>query len=238
MIYHRILQRLFSKSALLELLIAGGVLLLLSLIVLVGDLDFILQQYLYSEEKGWAFGKSEPWNFLYEYGPIPGLILGAGGVLFLLLSFFGHPFRHYRKGALFLTLILFFGGWLLVHVFKETMDRPRPREVQTFQGESEFVPLFERGESNEVAGNSFPSGHAAIAFYLMSPFFMLRDRHKGWAVLCLLLGVSYGLFMGFARMSQGGHFFSDALWSGGFVYLSCWFFYYALNLREAGFRGG
>ena len=57
-----------------------------------------------------------------------------------------------------------------------------------------------------------------MGFYLIAPFFFLRDQHKKWATAFLAIGVGYGLLIGLGRMIEGGHFASDVLWSGGFIY--------------------
>jgi membrane-associated PAP2 superfamily phosphatase len=79
------------------------------------------------------------------------------------------------------------------------------------------APWIKRPSQN---GQSFPSGHAATAFYLLTPFFIFRRHARARAVGFLVLGLSYGALMGYARMVQGDHFASDVLWSLGFVYLT------------------
>ncbi len=231
-------NNLLNKKSLSELIIPVFVLMSVSLVIVSTDLELGIQKHFFVQDEGWVFQENSPWNLLYDYGPFPGLILGFGAALVFLLSFFNLRFRLFRKRALFLILVLFFGGWFLIHVFKEGMgpvfqdgmDRPRPRHVENFEGDREYQPLFVRGENG--SGKSFPSGHAAIAFYLISPFFVFRDRNRNWAYLFLIGGTAYGLFMGAARMVQGGHFLSDVIWAGGFVYLTCWFFYHLLDLEK------
>ena len=231
-------SNLLNRKSLAEIIIPAAFLISVSLIIVITNLDLILQKHFFVQDKGWIYEENILWNLLYDYGAFPGLVLGFGAAAVFLLSFYNLRFRLYRKRALFLILVLFFGGWFLIHVFKEGigpvfqdgMDRPRPRHVEVFEGDREYLPLFIRGEDG--SGKSFPSGHAAIAFYLISPFFVLRDQNRNLACVFLIGGTAYGLFMGVARMVQGGHFLSDVIWSGGFVYLSCWFFYHLLDLEK------
>lgn len=54
----------------------------------------------------------------------------------------------------------------------------------------------------------------------MMPYFFLRKKHPKKGRLFLGVGLGYGMLMGIGRIAQGGHFFSDILWSAGFVYLT------------------
>ena len=53
----------------------------------------------------------------------------------------------------------------------------------------------------------------------MAPWFIFYRRRKKLAVFFLGGGLTFGLFVGFVRMLQGGHFLSDIVWAGGLVYL-------------------
>jgi membrane-associated PAP2 superfamily phosphatase len=125
----------------------------------------------------------------------------------------------YRKIGLFLVIYMILGPGLVINtVFKDHWGRPRPAEVQNFGGSEKYLPVWERGTPGQ--GKSFPSGHAAVGFFLFSPFFFLRNSSKKWAWFFLLLGLSYGTYMGIGRMAQGGHFATDVLWGGGLTYLT------------------
>jgi membrane-associated phospholipid phosphatase len=47
-----------------------------------------------------------------------------------------------------------------------------------------------------------------------------------------LLGIAAGSAIGFARVTQGAHFPSDVLWSGGMVYLSGLFLTVLVNTSK------
>ena len=70
-----------------------------------------------------------------------------------------------------------------------------------------------------VGGFSFPSGHAAVAFFMMAPAFVISANRRGARGAWIAVGICYGLAMGFTRVMQGGHFVSDVLWAGIIVYL-------------------
>ncbi|OYW24720.1 MAG: hypothetical protein B7Z55_01380, partial [Planctomycetales bacterium 12-60-4] len=69
--------------------------------------------------------------------------------------------------------------------------------------------------------SSFPSGHAAVAFYLMAPAFIVHGRRPRLAKGLLLFGLLFGACMSATRVVQGGHFASDVIWSAGIVYFTC-----------------
>jgi len=211
----------------MDFLIPILVLAVLTLVFLVTNLDMEIEKMFYASGRGWFLKDANPWAFFYRYGNIPGLFLASLGLLGFIFSFFYRGLLHFRKLGLFLCLVMLLGPGLVVNAaFKHHWGRPRPRQVQEFGGKQRYLTVWQKGIEGE--GKSFPSGHASVGFYLFAPFFFLRRNRKGWGILFLGLGISYGLFMGVGRMVQGGHFPSDVLWAGGFTYftaliLSCFF---------------
>ena len=80
-----------------------------------------------------------------------------------------------------------------------------------------FLPVGEWG-THSLPNSSFPSGHAAVAFFLMGLGFVVSPNRKWFRRICFVGGVTYGLAMGVTRIMQGGHFVSDVLWAGAIVY--------------------
>jgi len=208
-----------KKGVLIDFLIPGLILGILTVIFRVTKLDIAMESLFYSPDKGWFLRNANPWIFLYHYGNIPGLALASAGVIVFVCGFFYRKALKYRKAALFLGLVMVLGPGLVVNTtFKHYWGRPRPRQIQDFGGMQQYLPVWQKGIAG--SGKSFPSGHASVAFYLFTPFFFFRKRAGKWALFFLLLGITYGLFMGTARMVQGGHFPSDVVWAGGFTYLT------------------
>jgi len=217
--------RIILRDFLLVLALLGGATALIS----ATGLDLALEGRFYQPGMGWTLTDLNPWYTLYHFGILPAYLLCGAALALLVAGFFRADAIRWRKSALFLVLLMALGPGLLVNtVFKDHWGRPRPRQMQLFGGNRQFHEVWERGEGKE--GRSFPSGHASAAFYLMAPYFVLRARNRSRARLFLLGGAGYGIFMGIARMVQGGHFPSDVLWAGGMVYLVGLSLYYLLRL--------
>lgn len=191
----------------------------LSLMFWTTDLDLSLAARFYTPGGGWEHGGEQPWKALYDYGVVPAWILALSALGVFIASFRMDRARPHRRAALFLVLAMIVGPGLVVNnVFKQNWGRPRPLDVTQLGGDRPYVaPLVKRPSGN---GNSFTSGHAATGFYLLTPFFLLRRRHRWRAMSWLLLGLVFGSLVGLARMIQGAHFASDVLWSLGIVYLT------------------
>jgi lipid A 4'-phosphatase len=184
-------------------------------------------------EGKWSIGYLFPWQALYRLERIPAVVLALFGLAAWAASFFRRDRRHWRRSGVFLVLLLALGPGLLVNTaFKEHWGRPRPRDIVQFGGEKQFLQPWQRGEVGN--GSSFPSGHASVAFYMTAPFFIYRRSNKRLARIWLMGGLTFGVFMSIARITQGGHFLSDTLWSWGMIHLTAMMLYYCTGLdREA-----
>jgi lipid A 4'-phosphatase len=197
----------------------------------VANADIKMEEYFYSPEGGWFLGQSEPWFFLYCFGNIPAFLLSAGGLIAFSLSFFRRTFLPYRKIGLYMVVFMILGPGLLVNtVLKDHWGRPRPTDIVQFGGSEPFRNFWETGQPGQ--GKSFPSGHASVGFFLFSPFFILRNSRRMWALSFLFFGIFYGMLMGLGRMVQGGHFLTDVLWSGALMYLTGLVLYYIFQFHR------
>lgn len=207
-----------KKAVILDVGIPLALLFGLTVIFWITDLDLAIQRRFFVPGEGWVAKDAGLWQFLYDYGPLPAILLSVAALGVLIGSFRFRSVKPYRKVALFFVLLILIGPGLVVNsIFKEHWGRPRPRDVVDFRGSKEFHYVWEKGVDGE--GHSFPSGHASMGFFLLSPFFIFRRTSKKWAIGFLAVGMSCGLLIGLGRMVQGGHFASDVIWAGGFVYL-------------------
>jgi membrane-associated PAP2 superfamily phosphatase len=196
------------------------------------DTDLAICSMFYSAElNDWPHASQQPWIFLYRYGCIPGLAIGVAGLIVGLAGAVFPRWRAYVPAGCFLAGALALGPGLIINgIGKPHWQRPRPRQIVRFGGDLNFVRVCSWGLTEDA--KSFPSGHASMGFYLIAPAFLLRRRHRKLAWGFLLIGVLAGLFIGVARIAQGGHFPSDVVWSGGVVYFSALLLYGLLVARN------
>jgi lipid A 4'-phosphatase len=109
----------------------------------------------------------------------------------------------------FVGLALWAGPGLLVSASKEVTLRARPAQVQEFGGPWIFTPALQRGGMCNDSNCAFPSGHTSDGVFLASLMLLFPHRRKTWACV----GMVSGVVVGFARVSVGAHWLSDALWA-------------------------
>lgn len=164
--------------------------------------------------KNWPLGEQAPWIWLHHYGQAPAFVTGVLGGLAYLLSFTAWGKPSWRGPGLYLFVLLALGPGLFVNVLgKSLAGRPRPWQVDAFGGAWEFRRPFELGLPGR--GNSFLSGHAAMAFYWSSLIFLARGK---WRWAAALLTLALGGLMSAARVLQGAHWASDTLLCGAIVF--------------------
>ena len=213
-------------------LVRGILLIFLLIFILVGltfwgeanNFDLRFSSEYFTDEKQWFLAKSPPWIWLYEYGVIPGIFLSIISFLTWIFSHTKKKLAIMRPYLLICALTPIIASALLVNVvLKDNTGRPRPREIKQFSGNWEYLPALQIGIPGR--GHSFPCGHCSIAFTLTSGIVFWRLSRK-FAILSLSLGLIYGILMSLARIVQGGHFITDAMWSLGVVWLTLTTLYY------------
>ncbi|MFA5983447.1 MAG: phosphatase PAP2 family protein [Methylococcaceae bacterium] len=165
------------------------------------------------------------WRYLYEYAFTATIMVA---VIALLLAVFSHKFAvlmPYKKPALYILLVIVLGPGLMINlIFKDHWGRPRPVHITDFGGQYQYIPPLQIGHTPE---KSFPCGHCSVGYLLFTLYFLSSKRKA------LYFGIALGLAMVLAitRMSAGGHFVSDILWSGYLVFFVAWLVYYSWYVR-------
>lgn len=188
--------------------------------------DLIISQFFYDPASRQFIGKqSAVAEFIYQLTNVTAVVYVSSLVILLLagLMLKSGFVRQQRKAFIYLLCISIVGPGLLVNLtFKNNWDRPRPRQVIEFAGAKNFEPPL--APTFQCQGcSSFVSGHASVGFMFFG--LALLSRKRRWIVAAALAGTIVGL----TRISQGGHFLSDVIFSGWVVWFSSrllyWLFY-------------
>ncbi len=166
-----------------------------------------LSKEFYGQNKFWviAIYKSISWI-------TAGFIILPICLLILSKVFKIGNFKKIQQFTIIVLTSLALGPGLIINVvFKDNWGRPRPYQV--LRDGKTFSPFW-KPHFKASNDNSFPSGHASIGFFMGIPFLALGYRRRG----LLVAGVG-GTFIGIIRILQGGHYVSDIIFSGIFVWL-------------------
>ena len=212
------------------------VILLLTAVTLTGKLDFFISDLFYNRVSGkWEYSRTILERLIYFLAPVPAFVVFVGGVLVALAGIWRKKWRCWRRCAIYFSLVMLLGPGLIVNVgFKEWYGRPRPKQVTAYGGSMEFHSVWASGEPHK--GKSFPSGHAAIGFYFMAGYFAWWRENRSRARRWLFTGLAGGLLIGFSRMADGAHWFSDVAWSGVFIYCISYLIAWACGLMKQNIR--
>lgn len=169
-----------------------------------------LARVFYGEEALWC-------KIIYKAVPVITVVLILLPLVWLFKSRHDKKkIKQVTKFGLIVYLSLALGPGLVVNVLlKDHWGRPRPYQV--LRDNEQYSPFWVPHFSNN-RDNSFPGGHASIGFFLGIPLLALGRKKS--AVIVSLGG---GVLVGSVRILQGGHYFSDVIFSGIFVWLIAWF---------------
>jgi lipid A 4'-phosphatase len=192
------------------------------LCVLFPEIDIWVSKLFFDDELGFYLNDNPVVSVVYDvFRYMPAFLLPVM-LLMLLAPYFIKKTEGTRKYTAFLLLTLLIGPGIIVHpILKDNWDRPRPRDVQEFNGERTFSPAFVMAE-NDGKNKSFASGHGAMGFYFMAFAWVFRKRRL------FIAGLAIGSIVSLGRIVQGGHFISDLLTAGFIVYFTCQLMSYCL----------
>ncbi len=192
--------------------------------------DLALESHFWDGQACRWTGHDQPvYNWLYVYGILPALVGSVGALLLLIAGQYVKVLRRYSKVCLYLFLVLAIGNGIITNaLLKELWGRPRPSQITQFGGEEPFEPSLTIDLDSR--GKSFPCGHATMGFYFFAVALLLRRKARAIAFSFALL---FGLAIGAARMSFGGHFSTDVVWAAIVMWLTALTLYKALDLDQS-----
>jgi lipid A 4'-phosphatase len=196
------------------------------------DVDLWASGLFYRAGTGFFLGSWWPVRAIYVAVPhlTEAIVVGVPALFLAGLLLRGRCWRIDARAAVFLLLALALGPGLLVNTaLKDHWGRARPSQVTEYGGTRHFTPALL--PSDQCQRNcSFPAGHPAIGFSLVSFAFLLRaPRGRRLAVGAAMAA---GALIGVARMAQGGHFLSDVVFAGFLVLATSWLLYQLLIVQD------
>jgi len=224
-------KNIFVKINRLEIFIIFLFFLSAIFFILFPQIDINFSSLFYKEGVGFYLKNEIFAKIIYKFTIISIEIFAMALMIFLILEIaFKKDFFNIKKRAIiFLLLSLFLGPGILVNtIFKNSWGRARPAQIKEFGGDKKFTPAFIKTDQCEK-NCSFPSGHAAAAFYFLSLAFLFKNKKTKNAIIAAAL--FWGVLVGFVRIIQGGHFLSDVIFSAFFVYFAAKFSYYLVFKR-------
>jgi membrane-associated PAP2 superfamily phosphatase len=123
------------------------------------------------------------------------------------------------RTALFMLLTLAIGPGIVANlVLKDHWHRARPIDILYFGGNDRFMPWWDpRGTCPNNC--SFIAGEPSGAFWTMAAAAVAPPQ---WQIAAYSAAVTFGVALGILRMAAGGHFFTDVVFAGVFMYLVLW----------------
>jgi len=184
------------------------------------QIDLHVNGWFYTSETGFVLKDNGFFDFLRTVVEILVIVLLLGSLSILIGAHVG-PYRstigRLKRRAAFVLLVVVLGPGLLVNtLLKDQWGRARPAQVTEFGGQAQFTPPWVI--SDQCKRNcSFVCGDCSVGFVLLALAFVSRRPRLWWAI-----GLSVGGLFGFMRMGQGGHFFSDVIFSFYAIYFTAW----------------
>jgi membrane-associated PAP2 superfamily phosphatase len=174
-------------------------------------IDLTVAQYFYDHgnDPNTHFMTSPLIHFMYSKAVLVPTILA---ILSLPLLFF----KNTRKPVQVIVLTLLIGDLLITEgVLKEYWGRPRPKQIEQFGGKQTYRPFWSPNFFRQTEpSKSFVSSHAAVGFLFLAGVILSRKAgSKPLLILSILLTIVFGVGLSLTRMAQGGHFFTDCLFS-------------------------
>lgn len=214
-----------------ELAALAGVSLAATVVFAATDLDVAAARLFYRPDLAdpWPVASRPPWLLFYRSAPWVTGSLAAAGTALLVAGSLRAQARRLRLYGIFIMLCVIVGPGLIVNgILKDHWGRPRPRQIVEFGGRLPYAPpLLPAG----THGKSFPCGHCSVGYLYAAGWWLWRRRRPRWAAGSLAAGSAIGTLLGVGRMAAGGHFLSDAVWSGLIAFgVAHALYYYVLRI--------
>jgi lipid A 4'-phosphatase len=162
----------------------------------------------------WVLRSRDAARWLVAVIAAPAFLAIIGKVLFPR-----HRMTIEGRAAVLIVLTLGLGPGLIANtIFKDHWSRSRPMDITQFGGADRFTPWWDpRGPCpNNCA---FIAGEPSGAFWTVAPAVFAPPQ---WRLLAYGGALAFGALDGFLRIIGGGHFFTDVVFAGVFMFLVVW----------------
>jgi lipid A 4'-phosphatase len=186
------------------------------------ELDIMLSSYFYRGSYGhWAATHSAGATQVRDLAAWLIALIVAPAVVALIVKLMlpRRPLFVPGRAIVLMVSTLALGPGIVANVIlKDNWGRPRPFYITKFGGPETFLPWWDprgpcRGNCSFVAGE--PSG----AFWTVAAAAVVPPA---WRIGAYGAAVTFGAAVGVLRVSAGGHFVSDVLFAGVFMFLLIW----------------
>lgn len=174
-------------------------------------LDITIENYFYQHGNDPAthFMTGRVIQFMYDKGALILTIIGSLSLPLLL-------FKKFRKPMMVILLTLIVGSGFVTHaLLKDYWGRPRPKQIENYGGSQLYRPFWSPNFFHQPEpSKSFVCGHCSVGFLFLS-LIILGQRYRNRIVFWsgIIFSLLFGVGLSLTRMAQGGHFFSDCLFT-------------------------
>lgn len=182
------------------------------ILIIFPAIDIAVSNYFYSTSKGFIHAGEDWVEIIFRGVPILSWIISISLCIGIFHKFIGSKIKSetLKSPLIFLLIALILGPGLTVNgILKENFGRARPREVVEFGGNKDFSTAA-KPVAHCSTNCSFSSGHASMGYYFTSLVFIAPPQYQA---LAFAGGFTFGSVIGLGRIVQGGHFFSDVIFS-------------------------
>ncbi|WP_070099055.1 phosphatase PAP2 family protein [Azoarcus sp. KH32C] len=193
----------------------------IAVFALYPQIDLQVAGFFFDPGRGFVGERDPVMQSLFKGVPL----MSRAAVIALLIALFAYSMQRGSTGTrrrvqiAYLIVSLALGPGLLVNtVLKDNVGRARPVRITEFGGSRSFTPPLKRAAECDSNCSSL-SEHAAAGFFLVSLGFLGNAAaRRRWTLVGLFVGMVFGL----ARMTQGGHYLSDIVFSFYAVWFAAW----------------
>lgn len=207
-----------------HLLLPLAVLVVVSIVIVLGDIDRRLADYFFMLQGGrWAWKDS--WItevFFHKGGRALSLLLALIVLLLIVVSHFTRLLAEHKKPLLYL-LLASIGSSLLIGFLKTSLAVSCPWEFERYGGNLAYSLVVEQLFLRNGSG-CFPAGHASAGYAWVSCYFLGLHYQSRWCWAGLIIPLLAGFVLGLVQQIRGAHFISHDV----FTLALCWF--YSLGL--------